>query len=118
MDDFGSGYSSLGQLARLPVDIIKIDRSLVQDLGTSRAGTASTARTLITAVTSIAATLGMTTVAEGIETAEQHAAVVELGCTHAQGYLFARPAPAHEVWKQVRGTSFSLARTAAGRRPA
>lgn len=94
IDDFGSGYSSLGQLATLPVDVIKIDRSLVKDLGTDTAGTA---RTIIAAVTSIAASLGVTTIAEGIETAEQHAAVVELGCSHAQGFLFARPMPAHEL---------------------
>jgi len=97
IDDFGSGYSSLGQLATLPVDVIKIDRSLVKYLGTDTSATAGTARTIIAAVTSIAATLGMTTVAEGIETTEQHAAVVELGCTHAQGFLFARPMPADDL---------------------
>ena len=97
IDDFGSGYSSLWQLATLPVDVIKIDRSLVKYLGTDTSATAGTARTIIAAVTSIAATLGMTTVAEGIETTEQHAAVVELGCTHAQGFLFARPMPADDL---------------------
>lgn len=83
IDDFGSGYSSLGRLAGLPVDVIKIDRSLVKDLGTGAAGTE---RTIIGAVTSIATTLGMATVAEGIETVEQRAAVIDLGCTHAQGF--------------------------------
>ena len=97
IDDFGSGYSSLGQLATLPVDIVKIDRSLIQDLGDDAAAAGSVARTIVTAVTAIAGRLGMVTVAEGIETSEQRAAVEELGCTHAQGFLFARPMPADRV---------------------
>ena len=94
MDDFGSGYSSLGQLATLPVDVIKIDGSLVKDLGTQAAGPAGT---IISAVTSIASMLGMDTVAEGIETAEQLAAVVGLGCTRGQGFLLGRPVPEPEL---------------------
>ena len=94
MDDFGSGYSSLGRLASLPVDVLKIDRSLVRDLGSETSGPAGI---ILSAVTSIASMLGMDTIAEGIETEEQLAAVVELGCTHGQGFLFDRPMPAHEL---------------------
>jgi diguanylate cyclase (GGDEF)-like protein len=117
IDDFGSGYSSLGQLATLPVDIIKIDRSLVNNLGattstvtTGAAGTevsAATARTIITAVTAIAGSLGTTTIAEGIETTAQHEAAVELGCSHAQGFLFGRPMPADDLraWLPATGVA-------------
>jgi len=92
LDDFGSGYSSLGQLDSLPIDVIKIDRALVQNIGSG-----ATARTIVAAVTAIASDLGLVTVAEGIETPEQLAAVTELGCTHAQGYLFAHPTTAAGV---------------------
>lgn len=105
IDDFGSGYSSLGQLATLPVDIVKIDRSLVQDLGDDAEAAGSVARTIVSAVTAIAGRLGMATVAEGIETSEQRAAVEELGCTHAQGFLFARPMPADRVPAALEGVS-------------
>ncbi|KQX62829.1 hypothetical protein ASD06_12465 [Angustibacter sp. Root456] len=113
MDDFGSGYSSLGQLASLPVDVIKIDRSLVKDLGTISAAT-DVARTIISAVTQIADSLGMATVAEGIETAEQRAAVTELGCTNAQGFLFARPMTAHDLVTSLPLTGTSPSAHAAG----
>ncbi|WP_306216139.1 putative bifunctional diguanylate cyclase/phosphodiesterase [Actinoplanes sp. RD1] len=86
VDDFGTGYSSLHLLTDLPVDILKIDRSFVAKLdGTTRgAGVAE-------AVIRLAGVLGLTTVAEGIETAAQVAELQMLGCTTAQGYLFARP---------------------------
>jgi diguanylate cyclase len=91
VDDFGTGYSSLHLLTRLPVDVLKIDRSFVAKLdGTTRgAGVAE-------AVIRLAQVLGLSTVAEGIETPEQVAELQMLGCTTAQGYLFARPMPAPE----------------------
>ena len=88
VDDFGSGYSSLGLLHKLPVDGLKIDRSFVSDLGTSR-----TARSLVRAVVQIAADLGLKVVAEGIETEAQLAALRDLGCPLGQGYLFSQPVP-------------------------
>ncbi|WP_305783124.1 putative bifunctional diguanylate cyclase/phosphodiesterase [Symbioplanes lichenis] len=91
VDDFGTGYSSLHLLSDLPVDILKIDRSFVAKLdGTTRgAGVAE-------AVIRLAGVLGLTTVAEGIETAAQVAELQMLGCSTAQGYLFARPGPAED----------------------
>ncbi|MGY1602405.1 putative bifunctional diguanylate cyclase/phosphodiesterase [Geodermatophilus sp. SYSU D00815] len=99
IDDFGSGYSSLGQLVDIPTGILKIDRSLVAGAG-KRAGSAAA----IAAVVGLASALGMRTLAEGVETAEQLATVVELGCTFAQGYHIARPMPAEDLqrWMAVR----------------
>ncbi|MEA2359798.1 MAG: hypothetical protein QOI62_3058 [Solirubrobacteraceae bacterium] len=91
MDDFGTGYSSLSQLRQFPLDLLKIDRSFVANLadgeGSSIAG----------AIVSVARALGLRTVAEGIEDAEQLAAVIALGCDLGQGYHFARPMPAEEL---------------------
>ena len=92
VDDFGSGFSSLGLLHRLPVDGLKIDRSFVSDLGASR-----TARSLVRGVVQIAADLNLRTVAEGIETGAHLAALRELGCPLGQGYLFSRPVPPDEA---------------------
>jgi diguanylate cyclase (GGDEF)-like protein len=84
LDDFGTGSSSLSHLRDFPVDIIKIDRGFVGDLG---AGSAS--RHIVDAVVTLAHRLGMRVVAEGVETDEQHESLVALGCDHYQGYLFA-----------------------------
>jgi predicted signal transduction protein with EAL and GGDEF domain len=89
MDDFGTGYSSLSYLRDFPFDKIKIDKSFIDDLGQRRGSNA-----IIRAVTGIAASLGIETVAEGVESLEQHRWVVAEGCDHIQGYLFARPMPA------------------------
>ena len=92
VDDFGSGYSSLGLLHALPVDGLKIDRSFVSDLGASRA-----ARSVVRAVVQIANDLGLRVVAEGIETEAQLAVLRELGCPLGQGYLFSKPVPPDEA---------------------
>ncbi|MDQ2822529.1 MAG: bifunctional diguanylate cyclase/phosphodiesterase [Pseudomonadota bacterium] len=86
LDDFGTGYSSLSSLHLLPVDIVKIDRSFV-----CQADTSAHHRVLIEATVKVAQSLGMGTVAEGIETVEQARAVRELHCAKGQGYLFSRP---------------------------
>ncbi|MEI4273557.1 bifunctional diguanylate cyclase/phosphodiesterase [Klenkia sp. LSe6-5] len=88
IDDFGTGYSSLSYLRRLPVDVVKVDRSFVADL--ARGGAATT---LVASVVELARSLALDVVAEGVETPEQLATLVELGCTYAQGYLLGRPAP-------------------------
>jgi diguanylate cyclase (GGDEF)-like protein len=99
IDDFGTGYSSLGRLRALPFDVLKVDRSFVQDADTDEG-----ARTIIEAVVALGRVYGAEVVAEGIETVEEHAAVAALGCGHAQGYLFGRPVPAAEFFAQVTGT--------------
>jgi len=86
LDDFGTGYSSLSYLRRLPVDILKIDRSFIGGV-TGSAEESALAR----AIVNLGQTLGLETVAEGIETAEQLATLRELGCQLGQGYYFAKP---------------------------
>jgi EAL domain-containing protein (putative c-di-GMP-specific phosphodiesterase class I) len=92
IDDFGTGYSSLHYLTRLPVDILKIDRSFVAELNGTPEGSGITE-----AILRLSQVLHLTTVAEGIETAEQAAELQLLGCSVGQGYLFARPLPPAEL---------------------
>jgi diguanylate cyclase (GGDEF)-like protein/PAS domain S-box-containing protein len=91
LDDFGTGYSSLSYLTALPLDVLKLDRSFVSQLGTD----ADPA--IVAAVCEMAVALGMTVVAEGVELPAQLAILRELGCRFAQGYLFARPLPPEEL---------------------
>ena len=86
VDDFGTGYSSLSYLQHFPVDILKIDRAFVAAID-SDANEVS----LAPAILSLTATLGLQTIAEGVETATQAAALTSLGCELAQGYYFSRP---------------------------
>jgi diguanylate cyclase (GGDEF)-like protein len=92
LDDFGTGYSSLACLHLLPVDVVKIDRSFVM-----QAETSTHHQVLIDATVRVARSLGMQTVAEGVETEGQAAVLARLHCNKAQGYLFARPLPAGEA---------------------
>jgi diguanylate cyclase (GGDEF)-like protein len=92
IDDFGTGYSSLAYLHHLPVDELKVDRSFVTGLGRDRRN-----RHLVEAIVGMARALGLEVVAEGVESAQQLRAVAALGCTRAQGYLFARPQPADRL---------------------
>ncbi len=85
-DDFGTGYASLSTLRRFPLSSIKIDRCFVRDLLVSRRD-----RVITTALISLGADLGLEIIAEGIETAEQEAALRTLGCKAGQGYRFGRP---------------------------
>ena len=94
VDDFGTGYSSLTSLRRFPVDSLKVDRSFVSGLGN---GHAAEDAAIVTAVISLAHNLGLTAVAEGIETADQLAALRAMDCDMAQGYYFARPRPAAAI---------------------
>ncbi len=92
LDDFGTGYSSLASLHLLPVDTVKIDRSFV-----SQSDTSAHHRVLIEATVKVARSLGMDTVAEGIETTGQAGVVNELSCDKGQGYLYSRPLPSREL---------------------
>ncbi len=89
VDDFGTGYSSLSYLRRLPLDIVKLDRSFLRGMADDPAQLA-----LIDGVLLVCDRLGLDVVAEGIETNAEHDALVERGCRVGQGYLFARPQPA------------------------
>ncbi|HSH61859.1 MAG TPA: EAL domain-containing protein [Acidimicrobiales bacterium] len=93
IDDFGTGYSSLAYLRRFPVDRVKIDRTFVYDLQLEDTAEAS----LIAAIVAMTRALGMTTVAEGVETRLQDARLNDLGCGGAQGYLYSPPVAPDEV---------------------
>lgn len=92
MDDFGTGYSSLSYLQAFPFSCIKIDRSFVSSLGDN-----PDAMAIVRAITSLANSLGMETVAEGVESREQLDLLMTLDCTRAQGFYLSRPGPASEV---------------------
>jgi diguanylate cyclase (GGDEF)-like protein/PAS domain S-box-containing protein len=94
MDDFGTGYSSLSYLLNFPFNIIKIDRCFIKDLADE-----DNSRSIVRAIVSLTASLGMTTTAEGVETEQQLEQIRVLGCTEMQGYLFSPPRPAAEIFR-------------------
>ena len=108
IDDFGTGYSSLSRLSALPVDTLKIDRSFVMRLEANSQGGA-----LVRTIISLARAFSMTTVAEGVETPQQFAALLAAGCTQSQGYLHSRPVPAAEFVALLRNGRDELTRAAA-----
>jgi diguanylate cyclase (GGDEF)-like protein/PAS domain S-box-containing protein len=103
VDDFGEGHSSLAYLASLPLDLLKIPKSFVDQLAVPDANLA-----LVRAIVQLARSFGLRTVAEGIEERDQLAPLLTLGCDLAQGYLFARPASAAEVAALAGGPTLSL----------
>lgn len=96
IDDFGTGYSSLSYLQQFPIDIIKIDKAFIEGMERDAAGAALT-RTII----GLGGTLGLSTIAEGIEHASQRVTLEDLGCVMGQGFLFARPSIAAGVGENV-----------------
>jgi diguanylate cyclase (GGDEF)-like protein len=100
MDDFGTGYSSLAYLQRLPIDVLKIDKSFVSGMMVDPDAVA-----IVRAILGLADALGMSTTAEGIETVELATTLATLGCAHGQGFYFAKPLEAEvalEYWKSRR----------------
>jgi EAL domain-containing protein (putative c-di-GMP-specific phosphodiesterase class I) len=97
MDDFGTGYSSLSYLRRFPFDKIKIDQSFVKGVESNE-----DCRTIVRAVIGLGRSLGMAVNAEGVETAEQLAALRKEGCGEIQGYFFSKPRPAADIAELLR----------------
>jgi diguanylate cyclase (GGDEF)-like protein len=91
IDDFGTGYSSLSRIVNLPVDVVKIDKAFVQDI------TAGHPAPIISAITALAEALGLSTVAEGVEKAEQAAVLSQHGCHEGQGWLYGKPKPLDQL---------------------
>ncbi|HEY0563005.1 MAG TPA: EAL domain-containing protein [Methylophilus sp.] len=91
LDDFGTGYSSLQYLKKLPLDQLKIDQSFVRDITTN-----SSDRAIVRTIITMAASLDMHVIAEGVETAEQRDYLLDNGCNHFQGYLYNKPVPIEE----------------------
>jgi EAL domain-containing protein (putative c-di-GMP-specific phosphodiesterase class I) len=109
LDDFGSGYSSLGYLQQLPFDKLKIDRGFVAALDRS-----ANAGVIIQAIVNLGRALGMSVLMEGVETEEQRVLLRLAGCNEMQGFLFARPGPRTEIERLLSGNA-AAGRTAAGR---
>jgi EAL domain-containing protein (putative c-di-GMP-specific phosphodiesterase class I) len=92
IDDFGTGYSSMSLMKQFPIDTIKIDRSLIRYLAVNPQD-----RTIASAIISMAKALGLTVVAEGVETTEQNTFLQGLSCGELQGFLFSKPLPADDI---------------------
>ncbi|MDP1674285.1 MAG: bifunctional diguanylate cyclase/phosphodiesterase, partial [Burkholderiales bacterium] len=110
IDDFGTGYSSLSYLVNLPVKSLKIDRSFINEMGKTRG-----AYLVVASVISMAQSLGLYVVAEGVETAQDVDLLRELGCDQGQGYLFCKPIPAatlEALWESGKLLRASAAATA------
>jgi len=99
MDDFGSGYSSLSYLRKFSFDKIRIDPSFIRDLGNGDGSLA-----IVRAVTGLSNSLGISVIAEGVETAEQLDRLKQEGCTEAQGFFFGAAQPAVEAIRHLGGT--------------
>jgi diguanylate cyclase (GGDEF)-like protein len=97
LDDFGTGYSSLGLLSKLPVDLVKIDRSFITGLPEDKASV-----TLVSSVIGLASAFGLKVVAEGVESEGQLGILRQMRCDHSQGYLHSRPVPAEQLEKMLR----------------
>lgn len=95
VDDFGTGYSSLGYLKSLPIDVLKIDRSFLQEVSTNQ-----NSAMIVKSIIALAKNLGLQTIAEGVETEAQIKFLLKNGCTNMQGYYFCKPQPA-DVFKQL-----------------
>lgn len=103
LDDFGAGYSSISGLRSLPIQIVKLDRSLITDVSHLGSSTA-----IVEAITKLAHVLGLSVTAEGVETERQHETLAAIGCETAQGYLYARPRPASAINALLRTNPLHL----------
>jgi EAL domain-containing protein (putative c-di-GMP-specific phosphodiesterase class I) len=101
VDDFGTGYSSLSYLHRMPISKVKIDKAFIDEIGDGDPS-------IMVAILSMAHSLGLACVAEGVETEQQASRLHDLGCDHAQGYFWSRPMPADMIM-HVLGDPASVA---------
>lgn len=108
LDDFGTGYSSLSYLKRFPLDTVKIDKSFIRDMNEDNSD-----RTLVDAIVTMARSLGLNVVAEGIETSAQLDILRQLGCGYGQGYLFSRPVSGQDFRRVAEGINASFGNTTA-----
>src|SRR4029077_18344220 len=100
IDDFGTGYSSMSMMKQFPIDTIKIDRSFVRDLPND-----SEDQAIAQAIISMGKALGMTVIAEGVETIEQQTFLRNHACDEMQGFLFSKPLPARQMAELLRAES-------------
>jgi diguanylate cyclase (GGDEF)-like protein/PAS domain S-box-containing protein len=107
LDDFGTGYSSFARLRYMPVDLLKIDRLFIRDVAQD-----AQAGDMVRAIIQLAHGLGMTPLAEGIETEDEWRFLVKQGCQLGQGFYFCRPAPAEDILARYRRSGFSLIESA------
>ena len=108
VDDFGTGYSSLANLKRLPVDVIKIDKSFVMDMAIDASDAA-----IVRSTIDLAHNLGLRVVAEGVESHQAWTRLTELGCDLAQGFYVSRPLPAADLGRLLRERTAAAAEQAA-----
>jgi sensor c-di-GMP phosphodiesterase-like protein len=106
IDDFGTGYSSLSRLRGLPLDTLKIDRAFVSDVPSS-----TDAGALVRSIVALADSLGLSTLAEGVETEAQREYLLQQGCAMAAGWLWSRALPASELTDQLERRATKLSRT-------
>ena len=100
IDDFGTGYSGLSYLRTLPINILKVDRCFVADIGSNDHD-----RAIVTAVVSMAKALELRVIAEGVETRKQRDILIEMECEEAQGYLFSKPVSAEKAVGLLSGST-------------
>jgi EAL domain-containing protein (putative c-di-GMP-specific phosphodiesterase class I) len=109
IDDFGTGYCNLSYLQKFPLDILKIDRAFITNVTQQGGDDAALASTIV----GLASTLRLRTVAEGIESSAQREHLLALGCSHGQGYLFARPVTAEAITVLLADATRTIAHSTA-----